>query len=125
MSVDRLDFQKNVLFWCVEPHSMGQLLEFRTHFIFGGLLEPLPPHLMYDVLPSDVSITNHNPQLSQLHSLLGFCSASACSMLILCLASLLMCLNFVANMVNHACVRVGVLLCMLVILPDWNLGLLP
>jgi hypothetical protein len=102
---------------------MGHLLEGRTHFMFGGVLEPLPPHFMYDVLPSDLSITNHSPKLSQLHNPLGFRSASACSMLIMCLAPLLTSLNFVASTVTQAYVPVGVLLCMLVMLLDWNLGL--
>jgi hypothetical protein len=56
----------------VWKHSMGQLLECRAHFMFGGVPEPLPPHLMYDVLPSDLSLTNHSPKLSQRHNPLGF-----------------------------------------------------
>lgn len=79
--------------------------------------EPLPPHLTYDVPPYDLSIINHSPQLSQLHNPLGFCSASACSILILTNE-----LKFCCKHSESGPCSYGLLLCMLVMLLDWNLG---
>jgi hypothetical protein len=96
--------------------ELGSVVGMQNTLHVWWVLEPLPPHLMYDVLPSDLSIISESPQPSWV--LFSICLFHADIV-----SALLTSLNCVASMVSQACIPVGVLLCMLVMLLDWNLGL--